>query len=139
MSQLPPGLEYVSLQKDLREGDRPLLQAHGVRHFGEFMEDFSDTAALCAAVDLVISVDTSVAHLAGALGRPCWVMLPHVPDWRWLLQREDSPWYASVRLYRQDETRSWDSVLPRVAADLSVFSEATQPESQPLTEPAPGL
>ena len=119
VSCLPQGLEYVSLQKELRPGDAPLLLARGVRHFGELMGDFSDTAALCESVDLVLSVDTSVAHLAGALSKPCWVMLPQVPDWRWLLERDDSPWYGSVRLYRQGNDASWAPVLERVAADLS--------------------
>jgi hypothetical protein len=117
----------VSLQKELREGDLQLLQERGVRSFAEELHDFTDTAALCELVDLVISIDTSVAHLAGALGRPCWVMLPYVPDWRWLLVRDDSPWYASLRLYRQDASRSWTAVLQRVAADLAGLARAELP------------
>lgn len=69
-------------------------------------------------LDLVISVDTSVAHLAGALGKKTWILLPFVPDWRWLLDREDSPWYESVKLYRQDNSRSYEPVLEKVANDL---------------------
>jgi ADP-heptose:LPS heptosyltransferase len=72
-------------------------------------------------LDLVISVDTNIAHLAGALGKRVWVMLPFVPDWRWLLDREDSPWYPTARLFRQDDTREWDNVIARVGAALHDF------------------
>ena len=84
-----------------------LLQAHE-------LGDFSDTAALISQLDLVISVDTSVAHLAGALGKPVWVLLTHAPDWRWLLDRDDSPWYPTARLFRQARPGEWDPVLARV-------------------------
>jgi ADP-heptose:LPS heptosyltransferase len=106
------------LQKELRSADQEALQASSVRFFGAEIQDFSDTAALCDLVDLVISVDTSVAHLAGALGKPTWVLLPYAPDWRWMLDRDDSPWYPSVKLYRQDRDRSWTPVLERVASGL---------------------
>jgi len=119
LQHLPDAFEYVSLQKEVRDIDRATLGAHGeVRHFGEALVDFSDTAALCELMDVVISVDTSVAHLSGALGRRTWVMLPYVPDWRWLLDRDDSPWYPSARLYRQDADRKWASVFERVRTDL---------------------
>jgi tetratricopeptide (TPR) repeat protein len=111
---------FVSLQRDLRPGDAELLQNCGaIVHFGEQLKDFADTAALVANLDLVISVDTSVAHLAGALGKPVWIMLPYVPEWRWLLDREDSPWYPTARLFRQDESRSWDGVIARVRTALA--------------------
>jgi hypothetical protein len=87
-------------------------------HFGDALENFSDTAALISNLDLVISVDTSVAHLAGALAKPVWVLLPFVPDWRWLLDRNDSPWYPTARLFRQDDARAWDNVIARVHAAL---------------------
>jgi hypothetical protein len=77
-------------------------------------------------MDTVISVDTSVAHLAGALGKPTWVLLPHVPDWRWLLERDDSPWYDSVKLYRQAQDRQWSPVLGQVASDLLQTSAVAQ-------------
>jgi hypothetical protein len=79
---------------------------------------FFDTAALIANLDLVISVDTSVAHLAGALGKPFWLLNRHNTCWRWLLDRDDSPWYPTARLFRQDEARVWDPVIARVAAAL---------------------
>ena len=119
---LPAGFQYFSLQKDVRAADMAALAgAHNVRHFGEQLADFSDTAALCELMDLVISVDTSLAHLSGALGLPTWVLLPHLPDWRWLLERRDSPWYPSIRLYRQSKARHWDDVLQAVANDLCEF------------------
>jgi ADP-heptose:LPS heptosyltransferase len=83
-------------------------------HFGYELKNFSDTAALISNLDLVISVDTSVAHLAGALGKPVWILLPYAPDWRWLLDREDSPWYPTARLFRQNQARTWDDVITRV-------------------------
>ena len=90
-------------------------------HVGNELKDFSDTAALIANLDLIISVDTSVAHLAGAMARPVWILLPFIPDWRWLLDRDDSPWYPTARLFRQDDTRKWDNVIARVHAALHDF------------------
>ncbi|MEN3069277.1 tetratricopeptide repeat protein [Uliginosibacterium sediminicola] len=119
LAHLPAGNEYVCLQKELSPAERAQLGAQPqIRQFADEIKDFSDTAALCMQMDLVISVDTSVAHLAAALGRPTWILLPYVPDWRWLIERTDSPWYASVRLYRQDSTRQWPAVLQSLAADL---------------------
>ena len=86
------------------------------------LTDFVETAALIACLDLVITVDTSVAHLAGALGRPTWILLPWTPDYRWLLDRADSPWYPSMRLFRQTETREFESVLDRVRDELRVLA-----------------
>src|SRR6185437_7072366 len=83
------------------------------------LTDFTETAALVACLDLVISVDTSVAHLAAALGRPTWILLPFVPDYRWLLDRSDSPWYPTARLFRQDEQRAYAPVLERIRAELA--------------------
>ena len=111
---------FVSLQKDVRPGDAVTLSERtDLLHFGDELHDFSETAALIANMDLVISVDTSVAHVAGALAKPLWVMLPFTPDWRWLLDRDDSPWYPTARLFRQDSTRSWEGVITRVKAALA--------------------
>jgi hypothetical protein len=120
---LPKDFEYVSLQKEVREVDKPALAEGHVRHFGELLEDFSDTAALCDLMDLVISVDTSVAHLAGAIGKTTWILLSYIPDWRWLLHRDDSPWYGSVKLYRQGEDRQYAPVLERVAKSMRELQE----------------
>ena len=115
---LQPGSIWVSLQKEVREADRPTLEALGLVDPSADLRDFADTAALISALDLVITVDTSVAHLAGALGKPCWVMLPFAPDFRWMMDREDSPWYPSMRLFRQQTPRDWDGVVARILEAL---------------------
>jgi hypothetical protein len=113
---------YVSLQREVRADDVPVLQGRSdILHFGEELKDYADTAALIANLDLVISVDTSVAHLAGALAKPVWILLPFIPDWRWLLDRDDSPWYPTARLFRQDDSRQWDGAFGRLRAALDDF------------------
>lgn len=119
-------VEWVSLQKEVRDSDRLALDTHGVRHFGSDLRDMADTAALCKLMDVVVSVDTSVAHLSAALGCPTWILLPKVPDWRWLLGRNDSPWYPSVRLYRQTVDGDWVEVLSRLRADLARANDTPQ-------------
>lgn len=89
------------------------------------LTDFAETAALCELMDVVISVDTSVAHLAAALGKQTWIILPYVPDWRWLMDRTDSVWYPTIRLYRQSDSRDWTTVLDQVRADLSKLTALT--------------
>ena len=112
-------VELVSLQKDLRSGDATWLKKRDVRHYSAEVNDFTDTAALVGLMDVVISVDTSVAHLAGAMGKETWVLLPATDvDWRWMLDREDSPWYPTARLFRQPAHGDWDSVILRVANAL---------------------
>jgi len=120
-----PRCEFISLQKEVTETERARLDRAGVRHAGDAFHDFSDTAALCALMDLVISIDTSVAHLAGALGIPVWVLLTWVPDWRWLLDRDDSPWYPSMRLFRQTAHGDWNGVLERVELELNLPSRVS--------------
>ena len=110
---------FVSLQKDVRAEDAAFLKARAdILDYGNALEDFSDTAALISQLDLVISVDTRVAYLAGALGKPTWILLTYFPDWRWLLDRDDSPWYPTARLFRQDESRTWGGVITRVCQAL---------------------
>ena len=118
LDALPDGMDYISLQKEIRPGDMAAVQASGMAHYEDDLLSMDDTAALCACMDVVISVDTSVAHLAGAMGLPVWVLLPHMPDWRWLLERSDSPWYPSARLYRQERAGDWSAPLAQVQADL---------------------
>lgn len=118
ITHLPRGYEYFSLQKDVRDGDRKMLRSRHVISFDDALLNFADTAALCECMNLVLSIDTSLAHLSGALGRPTWVLLPFLADWRWLLGRDDSPWYPTMKLYRQTSRDRWSDVFARVAADL---------------------
>ncbi|SIO09632.1 tetratricopeptide repeat protein [Paraburkholderia phenazinium] len=110
---------FISLQPLVRERDKACLAQSGIVNLGAELSDFADTAALIDALDLVICVDTSVAHLAGALGRPLWVLLPRVPDWRWLLDRDDSPWYPTAHLFRQDKPGDWPATIGNAAQALS--------------------
>jgi Flp pilus assembly protein TadD len=112
-------VEFHSLQK----GPAAEQSSTPPRGFGLIdrtgqLADFADTAALIANLDLVISVDTSVVHLAGAMGKPVWVLLPLAPDWRWMLDREDTPWYPTIRLFRQDASGEWEGVVHRIAIAL---------------------
>ena len=109
---------FVSLQKDPRPGDAALLAKSNVVDLTADLTDFAETAALVSCLDVVITVCTGVAHLAATLGRPTWVMLPYLPDWRWLLDRDDSPWYPTVRLFRQDGARDFARVVESVRTEL---------------------
>lgn len=128
---LPEGIDYIHLQPAIRDADRPALaSAPHIRHFGDAIRDFEDTAALCTLVDEVVTVCTSAAHLAGALGRPTRVLLRATPCWRWQLARDDSDWYRSVRLMRQDPPdgqgtpRGWQRVLKPLSAALSALASS---------------
>jgi tetratricopeptide (TPR) repeat protein len=118
-----PGTRFVSLQKDIRTAD-----ASDVRQCGKMIDlrdelhDFADTAAVIAQLDLVITVDTAVAHLAGAMGKPFWLLLPRVPDFRWLLDCTTSPWYPSARLFRKSHMNTWDTVIAGVATELAALA-----------------
>ncbi|GAB4194323.1 MAG: hypothetical protein Fur006_40050 [Coleofasciculaceae cyanobacterium] len=114
-----PDVAFYSLQVGERSQDLAALPAGiHVQDLSQHLLDFTDTAAAIAQLDLVITIDTSVAHLAAALGKPTWVVLPFVPDWRWLLSRSDSPWYPTMRLFRQDAPNDWTGVFARVAQAL---------------------
>lgn len=112
--------QWLSLQKEVRESERALLAARAdLRHVGDDLNDFADTAAVIELIDVLVTVDTSVAHVAGALGKPVWILLPFNPhDWRWMLDREDSIWYPSARLFRQPAAGDWESVIRRVNEEL---------------------
>lgn len=116
-----PGIQFVSLQKDVRTADACALRQHSeVIDFGEDIKDFSDTCAAIAQLDIIISVDTAVAHLAGAMDKPVWILLPHIPDFRWLLGRDDSPWYPSARLFRKTDTGNWGEVISCLKNELAI-------------------
>jgi tetratricopeptide (TPR) repeat protein len=128
-------MRFFALQKDLRDGDGDLLCSHPeIETLGQDIESFADTAAIISLMDLVISSDTSVVHLAGALGKPTWILLPFVPDWRWLLDRHDSPWYPTARLFRQTKLGYWSGVVERVASELSVAAAACREQGMPRAD-----
>jgi len=117
------GISFVSIQRELRDGDREILTRYGnVTHVGDDLADMADTAAVAALTDLTLAVDTSVVHLAGALGRPVWIMLPFVPDWRWGLASETTPWYPQARLFRQPALGQWTDVVAAVGDALAHFA-----------------
>lgn len=125
LSALPGGVQYHCLQKDIRESDMAVLKNRpDVSHMPDLLQSFDGTAALLDQMDLVISVDTSLAHLAGALGKPCWILLSRAPDWRWLVRRQDCPWYPSARLFRQQAWGQWDQPLREIAQALPTWLEA---------------
>lgn len=117
---------FVSLQKPMPDADRESLAAfNGMTDLSADLTDFGETAALIHNLDLVITVDTSMGHLAGAMGKPVWIMIPKAADWRWQLEREDSPWYPTARLFRQAKPGEWDAVLTRLTEALA--GELRQP------------
>jgi len=112
------GTRFFSLQKGPAAAQIQDVPEWQLIDWADQLHDFSDTAALISRLDLVIAVDTAVAHLAGAMGKPVWVMLPFSPEWRWLLGRDDSPWYPTMRLFRQTTYGDWPGVIRRVAQAL---------------------
>jgi tetratricopeptide (TPR) repeat protein len=119
---IDPKFDWISLQKELSSEDQDLLsRVMAIRHFGDAQHGFADTAAMIVNCDLVISVDTSVAHLSGALGKETWLLLPHAADWRWLENRDDSVWYPKVRLFRQSRAGDWRGILQRISRELMRF------------------
>jgi ADP-heptose:LPS heptosyltransferase len=111
---------FMSLQKETSAEDQATLREQpDIVDLTAHLTDFTETAALMSCLDLIITVDTSMAHLAGALGRPTLIMLQHMPDWRWLLDRDDSPWYPTARLFRQTEPGNFTGVVERVLGELS--------------------
>ena len=134
MTLMRPGHQCVSLQFEMRAGDRELLAAReDIHDFGADLIDFADTAALIEVLDGVVTVDTSVAHLAGALGRPVSILLHFDNDWRWLLDRTDSPWYPSARLFRQRTIGDWASVIENVAKEMGQGDGVVSHRSGPVS------
>ena len=127
---------FVSLQKEPRDQDMVFLRERAdILDVSEHLTDFVATAALVSCLDLVITVDTSVAHLVGALGCPVWIMLPFTPDYRWLLDRDDSPWYPTARLFRQTETRDYAPVIDRIRTELQNLIGAWRPTPEMAEAP----
>jgi hypothetical protein len=125
-------VSFISLQKDPRPADKAILEQRAdIVDLTADLTDFVETAALVSCLDLVITVDTSVAHLAGALGCPTWILLPYMPDYRWMLDRDDSPWYPTVRLFRQDESRDYGAVIERIRNELLVQTPALRTRIRP--------
>jgi ADP-heptose:LPS heptosyltransferase len=115
-----PDVTFVSLQQELGAAEAASLERHpNVIRLGGELRDFADTAAVVSLLDLVVSADTAMVHLAGALGRPVFALLPFAPDFRWLLGRPDSPWYPTARLFRQPRLGDWESVLAGVRDELA--------------------
>ena len=118
IAHLPADFEYVSLQHQVRDADEEALRLSSIAHFGAEMT-FDDAAAVMDCCDLVIANDSSLAHLAGALGRPVWIALHYSSDWRWFSDRSDCPWYPTARLYRQQSEGNWSDPLRAISADLT--------------------
>jgi tetratricopeptide (TPR) repeat protein len=129
-----PGIDWISLQ--VGPAGAAITARFGIADRAAGLTDFAKTATLIETLDLVVAVDTSTAHLAGAMGRPVWVMIPFAPDWRWMIGRTDSPWYASLRLFRQAAPGDWTGVAHHVAAALAERYRSTMP-TQAATPAAP--
>jgi tetratricopeptide (TPR) repeat protein len=114
-----PGLDFISVQKEVSAAQAAILREHGVAQLGQEFKDFADTTAVVAMLDLLVTVDTSVAHLAGAMGKPVAMLVPFCPDFRWLLDRADSPWYPSMRLFRQPATGDWNTPIEKLRHELA--------------------
>lgn len=129
------GIDFYSLQK----GDRAqeLAGVENITNLDPIIQDFADTATLINQLDLIITVDTSLVHLAGAMGKPTWLLLSFVPDWRWMLDREDSPWYPTVRLFRQPARGDWHSVITAVKTQLIPSISPSSPSPHPSISPSP--
>jgi hypothetical protein len=113
-----PGVRLVSLQKPVPDADRAVFEAMGLVDFSADLSDFGETAAAMANLDLVVTVDSAVAHLGGAMGIPTWVLIYEPADWRWMTRREDSPWYPTMRLFRQPRAGAWAEPIGRLIAAL---------------------
>jgi len=118
------GVEFYSLQKVLpKEGDREAMNGLGITDLGPFLQSFEDTASILCEIDLLISVDTSVAHLAGAMGKPVWLLSAYPGEWRWMGQMDTTPWYPTMRIFRQAKRGDWTSVVDRVIGALSAWRD----------------
>jgi thioredoxin-like negative regulator of GroEL len=113
-------LAFYSLNRDMRAGDEDILAQHGVENLSPRIKNFADSAKFINQMDLIITCDTATAHQAGGMGKPVWTLLPFAPDWRWLTGHDDSPWYPTMRLFRQTEPENWANVIARVKTELAI-------------------
>ncbi len=120
------GIHFYGLQTGTAARDAATHPDISIHNLGHLFHDLSDTAAAIAHLDLVITVDTAVLHLAGAMGKSVWGLLPYAPDWRWMLHRTDSPWYPTLRLFRQPKPGDWTTVFEKVAHALQTYTEVFQ-------------
>jgi hypothetical protein len=126
-----PGVSLYSLQYGASDEELADIPENiELQHFGEEVVEFEELAAATMNLDLIITVDTAMAHLAAALGKPVWVMLSYPPDWRWMLEREDSPWYPTLRLFRQESSGGWEPVFSRIGEELRKLAESRVPDSE---------
>ncbi len=114
--------QFFSLTRDMRPGEAEELLRHPVINLASLIGDFADSARLINQLDLVITCDTATAHLAGGMGKPVWMLLPFAPDWRWGFAREDSPWYPTMRLFRQTRKGEWADVIAQVKEEMRIFA-----------------
>lgn len=126
-----PGVAFVSLQKGLRDAEAAAVRSVGILDQSSELGDFADTAGLIESLDIVISADTAVAHLAGALGKETWILVPFASDWRWMLERSDSPWYPSAHLFRQKTIGDWSMPIEAARQKLSLFAAGQTPDRAP--------
>jgi hypothetical protein len=135
-----PGVTWVSLQKGPAADQLSRLSRDVIVWDGSSGDsDLAETAALVATLDLVISTDTCVAHLAGAMGKPVWILLPHLGDWRWMQEVETTPWYPTARLVRQETPGGWAGVVKRVIRDLAAFQVDSRGLADDLTHRNSGI
>jgi hypothetical protein len=123
-----PGVRLVSVQKPIPDADRDVFTELGLDDLTVDLPDFSETAAVIANLDLIVSVDSAVAHLAGAMGVPTWTLIYEPADWRWMTRREDSPWYPTMRLFRQPRAGEWGEPIGRLIGALRQYMQGTQKE-----------
>ena len=119
---MPKGLNYHCIQKDLSYDEISLLAENSISFYSDYLIDFSETAALCSNLDLIVTIDTSIAHLAGGLGINTFLLLSTSSDWRWHLHGSESLWYRSIKIYRQEKVEHWDNLLNEIRKELIKFA-----------------
>jgi ADP-heptose:LPS heptosyltransferase len=114
-------INLYALQKEISKEEKKLLRKYNITEFTEKLTNFAETAAYCSQMDLIITVDTSVAHLASAIGLKVWILIPYIPDFRWFWDTEKSPWYPNIKIFRQKKPEDWNSVVKEVVSEMELF------------------